>query len=102
MKAVLAKLFVLVKLGKQRTMDLFNNPHTNKITTEQEAIEHIKKYKAVIFSCYDFGIKSKHGKIPSIHLYANFCLTNLRKEITKPFLDKLEELNKFCLYLERE
>lgn len=84
---------------QQKTMDLFNNPHTKQVTQEKETINRIKKYKDVILSSPDFGIKSKHGKIPSIHRYANFCLANLRKEITKPFLDKLEELNNFCLYL---
>ncbi len=83
-------------------MDLFNNDYTKQIASKQETINRIKKYKDVILSSLDFGIKSKHGKIPSIHRYVNFCLTNLRKEITKPFLDKLEELNKICLYLKRE
>lgn len=74
-------------------MDLFNNDYAKQVTQEREAIERIKKYKATILSHPDFGVKSKHGKIPSIHRYANFCLENLRKEITKTFLDKLEELN---------
>ena len=78
-------------------MDLFNNPHTNQVTTEQETIERIKKYKAFIFSCNDFGIKTKHSRIPSVHLYANFCLHNLRKEITKTFIDKLQELNNIAI-----
>lgn len=78
-------------------MDLFNNQHTNQVTTEKETIERIKKYKSVIFSHPDFGVVEKHGKIPSIHRYANFCLTNLRKEIAKPFLDKLEELSKIAI-----
>lgn len=78
-------------------MDLFNNSYTNQITKEQETIERIKKYKATILSSPDFGIKSKHGKIPSIHRYANFCLENLRKEITKTFLDKLQELNNIAI-----
>lgn len=78
-------------------MDLFNNPHVKQITSKQETIERIKKYKATILSSPDFGVKSKHGKIPSIHRYANFCLENLRKEITKASLDKLEELNKIAI-----
>lgn len=78
-------------------MDLFNNPHVKQITSNQEAIERIKKYKATILSSPDFGVKSKHGKIPSIHRYANFCLENLRKGITKTFLDKLEMLNNIVI-----
>lgn len=78
-------------------MDLFNNSYVNQVTQEKEAIECIKKYKATIFSSPDFGVKSKHGKIPSIHRYANFCLENLRKEITKTFLDKLEELKNIAI-----
>jgi len=78
-------------------MDLFNNSYVKQITSKQETIERIKKYKATIFSSPDFGVKSKHGKIPSIHRYANFCLHNLRKEITKTFLDKLEELKNIAI-----
>lgn len=78
-------------------MDLFNNEHVKQAEKEQETINRIIEYKAIIFSRPDFGIKSKHGKIPSIHRYANFCLENLRKEITKTFLDKLEELNKIVV-----
>ena len=82
-------------------MDLFNNPHAKQITQEQEAIERIKKYKATILSSPDFGVKSKHGKIPSIHRYAHFCLENLRKEITKIFLDKLEMLNNIAILAQK-
>lgn len=82
-------------------MDLFNNSYTNQITQEKETIERIKKYKAVILSSPDFGVKSKHGNIPSIHRYANFCLENLRKEITKIFLDKLEMLNNIVILAQK-
>lgn len=74
-------------------MDLFNTPYVKKVEKEQETINRIVEYKSNILSHPDFGIVEKHSKIPSIHRYANFCLTNLRKEITKPFLDKLKELN---------
>lgn len=83
-------------------MDLFNNDYTKKITSKQETIERIKKYKNVILSSPDFGVKSKRTKIPSIHRYAQFCLASLRKEITKPFLDKLEELNKIVILAENK
>lgn len=83
-------------------MDLFNNSYVKQITQEKETIERIKKYKATILSSPDFGVKSKHGNIPSIHRYANFCLENLRKEITKTFLDKLEELNKMVVLVQNK
>ena len=83
-------------------MDLFNNDYTRQIISKEEIIERIKKYKDVILSSPDFGVKSKHGKTPSIHRYANFCLTNLRKEITKPFYDKLDELNKIVILAENK
>lgn len=78
-------------------MDLFNNTYTKQAIQEKETIERIKKYKATILSSPDFGVKSKHGKIPSIHRYTHFCLENLRKEITKTFLDKLEMLNNIVI-----
>ena len=75
-------------------MDLFNNEHTNQVNQERETIERIKKYKANILSHPDFGIVEKHSKIPSVHRYAEWCLTNLRKKQCNSFLESQENINK--------
>ncbi len=75
-------------------MDLFNNPHTKQAEKEQETINRIIEYKANILSHPDFGIVEKHSKIPSIHRYTEWCLTNLRKKQCNNFLNSLESINK--------